>query len=216
MSAHLETAAPSTARPTAAPGLPLRGLLAASCTVLCWASAFVAMRVAVRSYPPQEVALLRFVAAAAALGVLALVQRMPLPTLRDVPRFALLGLVGHALYNLALAQGQSHVPAATAGFIIASAPIWMVLMAAPLGQERPTVASAGGMLLSLAGVALISVGRGGHAVSASSSGKLVATTTTSAGGGCSSAPGGAASTLLLAAAALLVRSRRSLRGNGAR
>ncbi len=118
------------------------------------------MRVAVRSYPPQEVALLRFVAAAAALGVLALVQRMPLPALRDLPRFALLGLVGHALYNLALAQGQSHVPAATAGFIIASAPIWMVLMAVPMGQERPKLASAGGMLLSLSGVGLISVARG--------------------------------------------------------
>ena len=160
MSAPLETAAPYVTRRPAAPGLPLGGLLAASCTVVCWASAFVAMRVAVRSYPPQAVALLRFVAAAAALGVLALVQRMPLPALRDLPRFALLGLVGHALYNLALAQGQAHVPAATAGFIIASAPIWMVLMAAPMGQERPTAAGAGGMLLSLAGVGLISVARG--------------------------------------------------------
>ena len=122
------------------------------------------MRVALRSFPPQEVALLRFVAAAAALGVLALAQRMPLPALRDVPRFALLGLVGHALYNLALAQGQAQVPAATAGFIIASAPIWMALMAATMGQERPTVASASGMLVSLVGVALISVGRGGALV----------------------------------------------------
>jgi drug/metabolite transporter (DMT)-like permease len=146
---------------SAAPSLPLRGLLFASCTVVCWASAFVAMRVAVRSYPPQEVALLRFVSAGAVLGMLALATRMPLPRLRDVPRFAALGLVGHALYNLALARGQGHVPAATAGFIIASAPIWMVLIAAPLGQERLSASGLAGMSLSFVGVGLIALGRGG-------------------------------------------------------
>src|SRR5689334_22152018 len=98
-------AAPSVPRPDTATALPLGGLLAAACTVACWASAFVALRVALRTFPPQEVAVLRFVSAAAALGALALVKRMPLPALRDLPRFALLGLVGHALYNLALARG---------------------------------------------------------------------------------------------------------------
>ena len=133
--------------------------------MVCWASAFVAMRVAVRSFPPQEAALLRFASAGAALGALALVRRMPLPALRDIPRFAMLGLVGHALYNLALAEGQTHVPAASAGFIIASAPIWMVLMAAATGRhERPSVIGVGGMLLSLLGVGLISIGRGGALV----------------------------------------------------
>jgi drug/metabolite transporter (DMT)-like permease len=86
---------------------------------------------------------------------------MPLPSLRDVPRFAALGLVGHALYNLALARGQAHVPAATAGFIIASAPIWMVLIAATLGHEKLSATGLAGMVLSLVGVGVIAVGRGG-------------------------------------------------------
>jgi drug/metabolite transporter (DMT)-like permease len=146
----------------AARELPVRGLLFASCTVVCWASAFVAMRIALRSFPPQEVALLRFVSAGAVLGLLALATRMPLPRPRDVPRFAALGLVGHALYNLALAMGQAHVPAATAGFIIASAPIWMLLIAVAFGDERPSAAGIAGMLLSFVGVALIAVGRGGR------------------------------------------------------
>ena len=140
----------------------LRGIAYASCTVVCWASAFVAMRVALRTFPPQEVAVLRFVAAAAALGVLAIATRMPLPAARDLPAFAALGLVGHALYNLALAMGQAQVPAATAGFVIASAPIWMLLMAAALGQERPSTAGVAGMITSFAGVGLIAVGRGGR------------------------------------------------------
>jgi drug/metabolite transporter (DMT)-like permease len=77
---------------------------------------------------------------------------------------AALGLVGHALYNLALAWGQARVPAASASFIISSAPIWMVALAAILGQERPGPARVVAMLVSLAGVALIAVGRGGRLV----------------------------------------------------
>ncbi|HUK66573.1 MAG TPA: DMT family transporter, partial [Anaeromyxobacteraceae bacterium] len=87
---------PSIAQPPAVPArlIPVRGLVFASVTVLAWASAFVAMRIAVRSYPPDEVAFLRFVSAGAALLVIALLTRMPLPRPRDVPLFAVLGLVG--------------------------------------------------------------------------------------------------------------------------
>jgi drug/metabolite transporter (DMT)-like permease len=141
-----------------------RGLTAAGVTVVCWASAFVAIRVAVRSFTPAEVAWLRFCAAAAALGFVALFTRMPMPRARDLPALAGLGLVGHALYNLALAWGQARVPAANASFIVSSAPIWMVVLAAGLGQERPRPARVLAMLVSLTGVALIAVGRGGRLV----------------------------------------------------
>jgi drug/metabolite transporter (DMT)-like permease len=141
-----------------------RGLTAASITVVCWASAFVAIRVAVRSFAPEEVAWLRFGSAAVTLGLIALFTRMPFPRARDLPALAGLGLVGHALYNLALAWGQARVPAANASFIISSAPIWMVVLAAGLRQERPTAARVIAMLVSLAGVALIAVGRGGRLV----------------------------------------------------
>jgi drug/metabolite transporter (DMT)-like permease len=141
-----------------------RGLAAAGITVVCWASAFVAIRVAVRSFTPAEVAWLRFCAAAAVLGLIALLTRMPLPRARDLPALAALGLVGHALYNLALAWGQARVPAASASFIVSSAPIWMLVLAAGLGQERPRAARVAAMLLSLTGVALIAVGRGGRLV----------------------------------------------------
>jgi drug/metabolite transporter (DMT)-like permease len=140
------------------------GLTAASITVVCWASAFVAIRVAVRSFAPEDIAWLRFCSAAVALGLIAIFTRMPFPRARDLPAIAGLGLVGHALYNLALAWGQARVPAASASFIISSAPIWMVVLAAALRQERPSAARVVAMLVSLAGVALIAVGRGGRLV----------------------------------------------------
>ncbi len=149
---------------TAVPAAPqrARGLAAAGVTVVSWASAFVAIRVAVRSFSPDEVAFLRFAAAGVALGALAIARRMPLPAWRDWPRLAGLGLVGHALYNLALARGQAQVPAATAAFIVSGAPIFMLAFAATLGEERPRPAALLGMLVSFGGVALIAVGRGGR------------------------------------------------------
>jgi len=141
-----------------------RGLTAASITVVCWASAFVAIRVAVRSFTPEEVAWLRFFSAALVLGMAAIASGMALPSLRDLPSFLGLGLIGHALYNLALAWGQVRVPAATASFVIASAPIWMALIAVAMGYERPSAGRVIATLVSLGGVALIAVGRGGRLV----------------------------------------------------
>lgn len=156
-------AGPSAAPPATAPGPQGRaaGLLAASVTVVAWASAFVAIRMAVRSFPPQEVAFLRFLSAAVALVALGAVRRMPLPAPRDLPALALLGLVGHAAYNLLLAAGQAKVPAATAAFVISSAPLWMALWAFTRGLERPAPLGLAGMAASFGGVALIAVGRGG-------------------------------------------------------
>jgi len=51
-----------------ASGLPPRGLVLGSLTVLCWASAFPAIRIAVRGYTPVEIAFLRALSATLVLG----------------------------------------------------------------------------------------------------------------------------------------------------
>lgn len=139
----------------------LPGLLFASLTVLCWASAFPAIRIAVQVFPPVEIAFLRALSATLVLGVLGFAMGMGLPKLRDVPRFALLGFIGHALYTAVLSQGQARVPAAMASFLVASAPIWMVLVGWLTGRARVTPRALGALGLSLGGVLLISVGRMG-------------------------------------------------------
>ena len=71
-------------------------------TVLSWASAFAGIRVAVRSYEPAHVALLRYLIASGALGLYAAHRRMPLPARGDLPGLALTGLIGITFYNVAL------------------------------------------------------------------------------------------------------------------
>jgi drug/metabolite transporter (DMT)-like permease len=101
------------------------------------------------------VALLRYLTASAALAVYALLTRMRLPRLRDIPGIALTGCVGIAVYNLALNAGEMVVPAGTASLIVASTPVFVLLATMVLGHERPTVRIWIGILISLSGVALI-------------------------------------------------------------
>lgn len=139
-------------------GIPLRALLAVGITLLSWASAFAGIRVALKAYSPAHVALVRYVIAAVVLGGYAAFRRMKPPEWRDLAGLGLLGLVGIAFYNMALNYGQVTIPAATASFLIASAPVWIALFAAARLGERLTPAGWFGVLVSFAGVAVIALG----------------------------------------------------------
>lgn len=133
-------------------------LVAVTITVLSWASAFAGIRAALKAYSPAHVALLRYLVASVVLGVYAVLVKMRLPQRRDLPGIALLGLVGIAFYNIALSFGQVTIPAATASFLIASAPVWMALLAALTMGERLRPSGWTGMALSFFGVAVIALG----------------------------------------------------------
>lgn len=135
-------------------------VIALSVTVVAWASAFTAMRVALRDFTPEHVALLRYGTASIVFVLYAAAKRMPPPAARDIPQLAGLGLVGISMYNVALGHGQTHVAAGTASLLIASAPIWMVLMATALGRESVRGARLVGIVVSFTGVAFIAVGAG--------------------------------------------------------
>lgn len=136
-------------------------LITAGIAAVLWASAFPAIKVALQEFSPYHVALLRYCAASAALAVVALVKRLPLPALKDIPVFLLLGLIGFTIYNIALNYGQVTVPAATSSFIVASAPIWMAIIAALFLGEKLKPLGWFGIILSFVGVGIIALGSAG-------------------------------------------------------
>jgi hypothetical protein len=81
------------------PRLATRTVLCLAVTIFCWSSAFVGIRLGLHGYSPTHLALLRYMTASLVLVFLAMVKRMPLPRWRDIPGFALTGLVGIAIYN---------------------------------------------------------------------------------------------------------------------
>lgn len=126
---------------------PSRGAVLAVVTVLCWASAFPAIRIAVRGFGPLEVAFLR--AAAATLAQFALAGAGP----RCAVLF--LGVVPTAVGYWTWAGANRHLPASVAGsFLYLVPPVALLLGWAALG-EVPTFLSLAGGALVVGGVAMV-------------------------------------------------------------
>ena len=140
--------------------LAVRTLVAVTITVICWASAFPAIREGLKAFSPVHVAVLRYIVASIVLAGYALAIRMPLLQWRDLPGVALSGVIGITLYNVLLNTGETTVPAAVASFLIASSPIFVSLLAVVLLKEQPRRWAWIGTGISFAGVGVIA-SRGG-------------------------------------------------------
>ncbi len=128
--------------------------------LILWASAFPAIRVALREYSPTHLALGRYLVASATLLVLALFQRASLPARRDWMRIGAAGFFGFTLYNIALNTGEVHVPAGTASFLVNTAPVWALLILTIGGHERVSSRGWFGVGVSLLGVGIIALSHG--------------------------------------------------------
>lgn len=138
-----------------------KALAAAALTIVLWSSAFPGIRAALAGYAPGELVLLRFLIASAALGLLALVTRMPAPRLSDLPGMLLLGLVGIGAYHTALTFGQQSISSGAAAVAISMTPVFMALLGTLLLGERLTALGWFGTGLSFAGIAIVSFGESG-------------------------------------------------------
>lgn len=137
------------------PGLSIPTLFALGVTIFCWASAFVGIRAALSGYSPTHLALLRYLIASLVLAIYAGVKRMPLPNWRDLPALAFTGLVGIAVYNVALNTGEVSTSAGISSFLVNTAPIITALLAATFLRERLRIWGWLGILISITGVAII-------------------------------------------------------------
>jgi drug/metabolite transporter (DMT)-like permease len=135
--------------------LALIGLL------ICWPSAFPAIRIAVRDFTPLEVTAFRLTGAAVLMLAIGLVKGMKQPGWHDALSMAVCGVVGLMVYNLGLGYGLLSVSAATAGFIVAIGPVFIVLLSALFLKERFGWKTGGGIGLSFAGAALIALSKPG-------------------------------------------------------
>lgn len=130
--------------------------------LLLWAAAFAGIRAGLKSYGPGQVALLRFGTASLVLGAYAVFTRMRLPDARDLPRIAAAGFLGITIYHVALNFGEQTVTAGAAALLISTSPVFTALLSTWLLGERITAWGWTGIIVSFLGVALITLGEGGH------------------------------------------------------
>ena len=122
---------------------------------ILWGSTYLAIRFGVETIPPFLMAGTRHLTAGLMLYLWTRARGGPRPQLRHWRSAALIGglmlLGGNGLVTWA----EQRVPSGLAALIVASVPIWMAVLAGIEKRARPGGAVIAGLLLGLAGIALL-------------------------------------------------------------
>jgi drug/metabolite transporter (DMT)-like permease len=137
------------------------------------------VRIAVRDVPPLSLAFLRFGQGALALLIVLLLFRRDRLRVerRDVPYLALLGFLFYAIFPITFNAGLRYIEASRAALILATMPLWTVVLARRIAHERLTARQVIGVLISVAGVAIVMADRGVGRTPRSTTGDLLLMTT---------------------------------------
>ncbi|ADM36589.1 DMT family transporter [Bacillus spizizenii ATCC 6633 = JCM 2499] len=130
-----------------------------------WASAFPGIRAGLEGYTPEHLALFRLLIGSMALLLFAVLTKMRLPDIKDIPAIFLLGFLGFALYHILLNIGEKTVSAGVASLLVTTAPIFSAMLSRLFFRGNFGFAKWIGSMISLLGVSLIAFGAGDYTYS---------------------------------------------------
>lgn len=149
---------------------PFDGLLLLM--VLIWGSNFSLVKAALVEIPHQSFNALRLVIASAIFLVAISVTGWPSVSRRDWLRLALLGIIGHFVYQLCFMGGLARTTASNSSLLLGCSPVAVALASALAGQEKVARAQWVGAALSVVGIYLV-VGTGARFGGASLTGDFL-------------------------------------------
>ncbi len=152
---------PLVPRPLSKIRIDARLLIALIVLLVLWASAFAGIRAGLKAYTPGHLALFRFLVASATLLVYALLTRMRMPALRDIPMMLFLGFTGITVYQVALSYGEQSVSAGASSLLVATVPCFTTILAAIFLREQVRLLGWIGIFLSFVGTIIVTFGQGG-------------------------------------------------------
>lgn len=142
---------------------PSRALILGAFAIVyvVWGSTYLAIRIAIETVPPLLMAGTRFLLAGAALYLWARLRGAARPEAAAVRGAAILGVLFLFLGNGGLVWAETRVPSGLAAVLVATVPLWAVLIERFRGAPavRPMVWL--GLATGLGGVALLMVPGGG-------------------------------------------------------
>jgi drug/metabolite transporter (DMT)-like permease len=150
-------------QPQPGPRAPaVRIALAFAAIYLVWGSTYLAIRIAVAEVPPLLMAGTRMLAAGTVLFLLARRGGVPAPTEREWRGATLGGGLLFLVGNGSLSWAEQRVPSGLAAIVMATIPLFAVLLEAVGGKgPRPGGRVALGLALGLGGVAVLATGAPG-------------------------------------------------------
>ncbi len=143
------------------------GLVAWACLLivwLVWGSTYLFIRIGVETMPPLLMAAARNLLAGVILFPIALRRVRRWPTRQEWLSCAVVGVL-LLVANGVVGVGEKAVPSSLAALLIATVPLWLLGIDAGLNHARLGLAPLAGLLLGLAGVALLSGLGGGGTIS---------------------------------------------------
>ena len=146
---------PGTRQPAASQALGRSGPMAGGLVaVVLWGLAPVATRAAVAHLAPMPLLVLRLTVAALVLlpWAVPVFRRLRLRSLGRLVAAGALGLIG---YNLSVTVGLQWLPAATAGLLLATEPVWVMILGKVFLAERAGARAWLGSAAALGGVAVL-------------------------------------------------------------
>jgi drug/metabolite transporter (DMT)-like permease len=128
---------------------------------LVWGVNFPLLKAILTELGPLALNALRFPLAAFVLAA-ALRSRRRRPALerRDVPRILALAAVGHVAYQLAFIHGIDGTRAGNASLILATTPVWALVLSVARGHEEVGLLLRVGVGATVVGMVLVVLGRG--------------------------------------------------------
>ncbi len=126
--------------------------------VLIGGGNFIAVSFSNQELAPLFGAALRFAAAALIFFIITVVRGIDLPRGKAATGAVLYGLLGFGVVYACLYTALLGLAAGTVSVVMAATPLFTLLIAAAIGQERLSLRGVAGGLLTMAGISVLSVG----------------------------------------------------------
>ncbi len=128
--------------------------LALVAVCIFWGTTYLAIRISLETIPPAYMLGSRYLLSGGILLVAARLAGIAIPRGRELWLTALCGVIGIGTGNGFLALAELRIPSGTAALFYTTAPFWMVGLDASLPNgKKPLVATVGGLLIGVFGVA---------------------------------------------------------------
>ena len=130
----------------------IEGLLA----VVVWGASFIATKIALADASPVTVVWIRFAVGVVVLGAAVAIRgEFAIVSRRELATFALLGLIGITFHQWLQANALVTSQASTSGWIVATTPIFIAVLARFVLHERLSWPRIAGIALAAVGVLLV-------------------------------------------------------------
>jgi drug/metabolite transporter (DMT)-like permease len=127
--------------------------------ILSWALAFPFIKIGLNDLSPVNLTVMRFFVVCVVLIVLLILQPKKISKLKrkDVPMIFTLGFFGVMVYHLGLNYGEQYISPGAASLIIATIPLFIVILAVIFLNEKITSKKLVGIFIAFSGVIIISI-----------------------------------------------------------